>query len=57
MSKSLLTTTELEAVAVQFFEDYPNHQDVYVTEDGQSFLKKIEPLCMLMTRDLPIKDM
>lgn len=40
MSKSLLTTTELEAVAVQFFEDYPNHQDVYVTEDGQSFFEE-----------------
>ena len=40
MSKSLLTTTELEAVAVQFFEDYPNHQDVYVTEDGQPFFEE-----------------
>ena len=51
MSKSLLTTTELEAVAVQFFEDYPNQKT------DSLFLKKIEPLCMLMTRDLPIKDM
>lgn len=39
MSK-VITTQELISVAVKFFENYPTHEEVYVTEDGQPFFEE-----------------
>lgn len=39
MSK-VFTTAALVAVAVQFFENYPTHEEVFITEDGQPFFEE-----------------
>lgn len=39
MSK-IPTKIALEAVAAQFFLDYPNRDEVFITEDGQEIFKK-----------------
>lgn len=39
MSK-VYTSETLTAVAVQFFNDYPSHTEVYITEDGQPFFEE-----------------
>lgn len=51
MSK-IPTKIALEAVAAQFFLDYPNRDEVFITEDGQPFFEENRAILHADNKDL-----
>ena len=52
MSKKIFNKMELEAVAAQFFLDYPNRDEVFITEDGQPFFEENRAILHADNKDL-----